>query len=122
MGAGQFFDLNGQAKDYIERPQQLVGIADAYAIYIEEESMVPRYMPGEVVYVHPGRPLTMGCFVVVQLRPVREGEPPRALIKQLQKRTPAKLVLHQYNPPQDLEFDAQDVVSIHRVIWSGELR
>lgn len=121
-GQDGFFDLNGQVKDYIERPQQLFGIADAYAIYIEENSMEPRYMPGEVVYVHPGRPLTMGCFVVVQLRPEHEDEPPRAFIKQLLRRTPEKIVLGQFNPVREIEFDARDVVSIHRVVWSGELR
>lgn len=121
-GQDGFFDLNGQVKDYIERPQQLFGIAEAYAIYIEEESMVPRYMPGEVVYVHPGRPLTMGCFVVIQLRPDKDGDPPKALIKQLVKRTPAKITLSQLNPGRELEFDTRDVVSIHRVVWAGELR
>lgn len=121
-GQNGFFDLNGQIKDYIERPQQLFGIAEAYAIYIEEESMAPRYLPGEVVYVHPGRPLTVGCFVVVQLRPERDGEPPKALIKQLVKRTPGKVVLAQFNPADELQFDTRDVVSIHRVIWAGELR
>ncbi|MCZ6765118.1 MAG: hypothetical protein O7C63_09315 [Alphaproteobacteria bacterium] len=121
-GEDGFFDLNGQIRDYIERPQQLFNIAEAYAIYIEEESMVPRYMPGEVVYVHPGRPLTAGCFVIVQLRPKREGEPPRALIKQLLRRTPGKIFLGQLNPPRELQFDSRDIVSIHRVVWSGELR
>ncbi len=121
-GQDGFFDLNGQVKDYIERPQQLFGIAEAYAIYIEEESMVPRYMPGEVVYVHPGRPLTMGCFVVIQLRPDKEGDPPKALIKQLIRRTSAKITLSQLNPGRELEFNTRDVVSMHRVVWAGELR
>ena len=121
-GQDGFFDLNGEAKDYIERPQQLFGITEAYAIYIEEESMVPRYLPGEVVYVHPGRPLTMGCFVVVQLRPDKLGDPPKAVIKQLLKRTPSKIVLGQLNPQRELKFETRDVISIHRVVWSGELR
>lgn len=82
--------------------------------------MEPRYHEGEVVYVNPGKPVTANCYVVVQLRPTQEGEAPRALVKRYIRRTGGKLILQQFNPPKELEFPNDDVVSMHRIVGSGE--
>ncbi len=82
--------------------------------------MEPRYHPGEVVHIHPGKPLTVGAYVLVQRRPKNDGEPPLAVIKRLAKRTGAKIVLEQFNPPKTFEIKSADMVSIHRVVGSGE--
>ncbi len=120
--AGQdgMFAMNGQAHDYIERPTSLEGIDDAYAVYIQDSSMEPRYFSGEAVCVHPGRPITRDCFVIVQFQPEHEGEAPKALVKQFVQRTATNLVLYQYNPAGELQFPLDTVLSVHRIIWSGE--
>lgn len=121
--AGQdgMFLMNGQIHDYVERPPSLQGVAGAYAVYVSDRSMEPRYFAGETLHVHPGRPIPRGddVFVVVQLRPDVEGEPPKALVKQFVRRSASRLVLRQYNPPADLEFDNADVASVHLIIWAG---
>lgn len=120
-GHDGMFLMNGEIHDYIERPPSLQGVAAAYAVYVADTSMVPRYFPGETLHVHPGRAVSGGedCFVVVQLRPDAEGEPPRALVKQFVRRTPDRLVLRQFNPPKDIEFPAREVASVHLIIWAG---
>ena len=50
-GKDGFFELNGEVHGYVERPAALFGVDDAYALYVEDESMVPRYMPGEIIFV-----------------------------------------------------------------------
>jgi phage repressor protein C with HTH and peptisase S24 domain len=111
---------NGEVVDYVARPSNLVGVPSAYAVFVVGSSMEPRYFPGELVQIHPGRPITIGSFVLVQLKPKQDGEAPRAVIKRLARRTGNKIVLEQYNPKKSFELKADDVVSIHRVVASGE--
>lgn len=113
---------NGDTVEHVKRPPQLANVPNGFAIYVVGESMAPRYMPGELVYIHPGRPAAVGDFVLVQLRPA-SGEPtPRAFVKRLAKRTAAKIVLEQYNPPKTIDVPAAEVVSIQRIVGSGEAR
>lgn len=111
---------NGEVVDYVARPSNLAGVASAYAVFVVGSSMEPRYFPGELVHVHPGRPVTIGSFVLVQIRPKQDGEAPRAVIKRLVRRSGSKIVLEQYNPKKSFELKDSDVVSVHRVVASGE--
>ena len=83
--------------------------------------MEPRYYQGELVH-DPSRAsrVTVGAFVLVQRRPKNDGEPPLAVIKRLVKRTGTKIVLEQFNPAKTFEIKNDDIVSIHRVVGSGE--
>ena len=110
---------NGDVIDMIERPASLNGVASAYAVYVVGASMEPRYHPGEVVHIHPGRPVDVGAYVLVQRR-AKNGEPPLAVIKRLAKRTGAKITLEQFNPAKLFDIKTADIVSIHRVVGSGE--
>ena len=111
---------NGEVVDYVARPSNLAGVTQAYAVFVVGSSMEPRYFPGELVHVHPGRPVTIGAFVLVQIRPRQDGEAPRAVIKRLVRRSGSKIVLEQYNPKKSFELRDSDVVSMHRVVASGE--
>lgn len=111
---------NGEIVDWVPRPANLVGAQQAYAVFIVGISMEPRYYPGEVVFIHPGRPVTLGAFVLVQIRPKEDGEPPRAVIKRLVKRSGTKWVLEQFSPAKTFEIKSEEIVSIHRVVGSGE--
>lgn len=120
-GSDGMFLMNGEVHDYIERPPSLQGITSAYAVYVADTSMVPRYFPGETLHIHPGRAIISGddSFVVVQLRPEADGEAPRALVKRFKRRTADTLVLEQFNPHRELVFSLAEVESIHLIIWAG---
>ena len=111
---------NGDIVDYLQRPPSLAGAPLGYATYVFGTSMEPRYHPGEVIYVHPGKPVTIGSYVLVQVKAKHDGEPPGALVKRLSRRTAQKIVLEQFNPPRTFEIPLRDVVSIHRIVGSGE--
>jgi phage repressor protein C with HTH and peptisase S24 domain len=118
-GADGWSLWNGDVIDLIDRPASLIGVPNAYAVYVVGESMAPRYHPGEVVHIHPGRPVDVGAYVLVQRRG-KQGETPLAVIKRLAKRTASKITLEQFNPPRTFDIKAGDIVSIHRVVGSGE--
>jgi hypothetical protein len=48
------------------------------------------------------------------------GETPLEVIKRLVKRTPAKITLEQFNPHKVFDIKTADIVSVHRVVGSGE--
>ena len=115
------FSMNGIAVDTVVCPPGLENVPGAYAIYVVGESMEPRYFAGEVVFVHPNKPVRRGSFVVVQILNEEDKDgPPLGYIKQFITRTPSKLVLKQFNPDREVEFDSKKVVSIHRIVFSGE--
>jgi phage repressor protein C with HTH and peptisase S24 domain len=110
-------EWNGETIDRVERPPFLAGAKDAYALYVRGESMSPRYEAGELVYVHPGRPVTAGSYCVVQVR-VEGSATPGALVKQFVKRSATLLTLRQFNPAKVIEIADKRVISIHRIVGS----
>ncbi|RWX26620.1 XRE family transcriptional regulator [Rhizobium leguminosarum] len=112
--------FNGQVQDYVACPPSLVNVPNAYSVYVDGESMSPRYRPGEVVYVHPGRPPRRGDDVIVQIHGKDASLPPRGFIKEYVGWAGEKLVLHQYNPAGRIEFEKRAVVSVHPIVLSGK--
>jgi phage repressor protein C with HTH and peptisase S24 domain len=111
---------NGEVIEMTSRPLNLAGAALAYAVYVVGDSMEPRYHSGELVYVHPGRPVDVGAYVLVQVKPKEDGDAPRAVVKRLVRRSATKVTLEQFNPKKTIELKASDVLSMHRVVGSGE--
>ncbi|HEX4104920.1 MAG TPA: LexA family transcriptional regulator [Rhizomicrobium sp.] len=111
---------NGEVIEMTSRPPNLAGAALAYAVYVVGDSMEPRYHSGELVYVHPGRPVDVGAYVLVQVRPRHDGDAPRAVVKRLVRRSATKVTLEQFNPKKTIELKSSDIISIHRVVGSGE--
>jgi phage repressor protein C with HTH and peptisase S24 domain len=111
---------NGEVIEMTSRPPNLAGAALAYAVYVVGDSMEPRYHSGELVYVHPGRPVDVGAYVLVQVRPRHDGDAPRAVVKRLVRRSATKVTLEQFNPKKTIELKSSDILSMHRVVGSGE--
>lgn len=111
---------NGDVVQHIRRPDNLIGVPGAYAVYIRGGSMDPRYHAGELIHIHPGKPVTPGCYVLVQKRPNADGEPPLAIVKQLVRRSASKVTLAQLSPAKDFEVRADEILSMHRIVGSSE--
>jgi phage repressor protein C with HTH and peptisase S24 domain len=111
---------NGDTVDWIDRPANLIGVPDAYAVYIVGDSMEPRYFQGEVAHVNPHKPLTIGAFVVMQMVPPQDGGAPRAFLKRLIKRSGNKFVFEQYNPHKTFNLTREQIHSMHRVVGAGD--
>jgi phage repressor protein C with HTH and peptisase S24 domain len=113
------FILNGNRIVDVLAPPSLQGVPDAYAVYVVGDSMEPRYFAGEAVFVNPRLPVRVGDFVVAQIA-AEEGEPPLAYVKRYVGQNDKSIRLEQLNPPKKLTFAADRLVSIHRIVMSGE--
>lgn len=111
---------NGDIVDYVPRPANLASAMGAYAVFVTGSSMEPRYHAGELVHVHPAKPITPGAYVLLQIAPPVEGEAPRALLKRLVRRTTTKVIVEQFNPAKEFDLLASKIISMHRIVGSAE--
>jgi SOS-response transcriptional repressor LexA len=114
-GSEGFYFNEGEPKEFIVRPPALSGVSNGFALYVEGDSMEPRYFAGEVLFVNPNRPITKGCFVAVELL---DGQ---GMIKQFLRRNDDHVVLHQYNPAKDLRLALREVKRMYRITGAGEI-
>lgn len=94
--------VSNEAIEYVKRPQPLVGVPNAYGLYVVGDSMQPRYEQGDTVLVHPGRP--PGTNVDVVLYRADHGDH-YCIVKRLRRATKDKWLLTQWNPPPGEERD-----------------
>lgn len=114
------FLLNGTTVDYVRRPPALASIKDAFAVFLQGDSMAPRFERGELLYIHPGRPATPGRYVLVEMHG-EHGEPGASYVKRLLKRNAAVVVLEQFNPPETIELPAKEVRAVYPILNNAEL-
>lgn len=100
-------------RGYVPMHPNQAGVRDAFALEVADVSMVPRYEPGEKVYLAPNRwPLRGQDCVAVTTSD--EG-----LLKRFVQKDLERLVLHQLNPDSDIEIALKDLAQIHTVVGRG---
>ncbi len=114
------FQFEMDVVDWVRRPPALVGVAEAYALYMSGDSMEPKYKDGDLVFVHPKRPVRPGDDVIIVMCDGPNGEP-YAYCKTIVEMRPEVLTIRQYNPPITRELDRGLVVSIHRVMTNNDM-
>jgi phage repressor protein C with HTH and peptisase S24 domain len=117
---GADFTLNGESGMRVKRPPRLEGRVDIFALFVQGESMSPRYMPGELIYLEKARPPQIGDHVVVEMKPGADGTQ-EAYLKRLVAITPTKVKLAQYSPERGVELDRKKVLQIIRVMTLSDL-
>ncbi len=113
--AGLGFDITDVTSpiEMVNIPDYLENAPSPYAVYVTGDSMEPRFIAGELLYVHPGKPIRKNDYVVVQLHAQNANH---AIIKKLVKRTAESLIVEQLSDGQTREIPAKDVISVHRVV------
>lgn len=114
------FPLNGSRITDINAPPALAEVAGAYAVMVVGSSMEPRYFAGEAVFINPRLPVRPGDFVVAQIGAEVEGDSPLAYVKRYLGRSKKAVQFEQFNPRREISFPNDRVVSIHRIVMSGE--
>ncbi len=116
-GDGGFFDDAGfpvgGGWEQVVLPD--VGDANAYALEINGDSMLPLYRQGDKIIVSPAATIRRGDRVVVK---TRSGE---ILAKQLARQTAQTVELSSLNPDyEDRTLELSDVVFMARIIWASQ--
>lgn len=111
---------------YAARPEKLQGVTSAYAVYIQGESMAPRWEPGDLAIVDPRKPARNGDDVIVQLigEPDVDGESRVVcvLIKRLVRRTATHVELLQYQPQETtFRIEIGKIAAMHRIVRENQL-
>lgn len=106
--------------DEVPAPPALRHVRDAYVLLTRNESMSPRYMPNEPLYIHPHQSVRPGDHVVIQVQ-MHEGGPIETWIKRFDTETADEIIVSQYNPPSRIIYKKQYVKAVHRVLPPGEL-
>lgn len=109
-GVDGFFLDQGEHHGMAHRPPALQSVKDAFAVYVQDDSMVPAFEPGQIVWVHPTRPVAPGNNVIIELA---DGQ---AFIKRLVRRTVSKVVCLQWLPKREVEYDAKKVKRLYYVV------
>lgn len=106
---GLFID-NGERQGVTVRPDILIGVEDAYAVRVHDDSMAPALQAGWLLHVDPHRPCRPGDYVVIQMRDNQ------AFVKILERRTEKHIICRQLNPAGPVRYDVSKWRSMHRVV------
>jgi phage repressor protein C with HTH and peptisase S24 domain len=120
VGGDDSFFYFGDVIDQVRRPPGIRNAKNVAALNVAGESMVPRFAPGELIYVQHRAPAP-GDDVVVELYPENDGDPPKSFLKRLVRKTGPRLYCRQFNPASDLEFDNGEVKILWRVLTLRDL-
>lgn len=107
--------FSGETHEMVVRPINLIGVKNAFAAYVSDDTMSPRYFPGEIVYANPNRPLTEDCFVAVELN---NG---KSIIKQMVKKDSESVTLKQISPSATAKIPLNTIKTIARIVGTGEI-
>lgn len=114
------FELTREVIDYVRRPPALIGVPNAYAIYVTNDSMYPMHSAGELRFVHPGRPVLRGDSVVIQLKNSPNAEP-EGYIKLFEGYKDGWLIAKQLNPESTVRYAQATVEKVHKVLTMNDL-
>ncbi len=95
--------ITNEPIDYVRRPEPLLSVRDSYGCYVIGDSMSPAYEQGDLLLIHPTRPVRSGDDCVF-VRDPGDGSQ-QALVKRLLRIAPEKWRVRQYNPARDFDLD-----------------
>lgn len=114
------FQISTDAVGYARRPPMLFGVPDAYCLYVENDSMAPKYQAGDLLIVNPHRPLAIGDAMVIQVQ-LHKNADPQSFVKTYKGRTAEWIVAEQYNPAGEVRYKRETVLRMHRVLTMNEI-
>ena len=111
---------------YVARPPALVGNDDAYAFYVQGDSMARAHRDGALRFANPRAPIRAQDDVLVQLRaPIDDGQDGEevvcVLLKTLIRRSGSYVTLEQLNPPRQFNVPTERIKAMHRVMEMDDL-
>lgn len=117
--AGDFTMNDGTPIAYALETAAISGRQDVFALFVQNDSMVPWREPGQLVYVDAHQPPKITDYVVVEMKADPGSAERPAYLKRLVGRSGSTLRLEQFNPAKVFSVDQRKVHKVYRVIdWS----
>ena len=113
-GGGGALIITNEPIDFVRRPDPLVSVRDGYGCYVIGDSMSPAYEQGDLLLVHPGRPVRPGDDCVF-VRDQGDGSQ-QALVKRLLRISPEKWRVRQFNPVKDFDLDRSQWQKVQLIV------
>lgn len=110
----------GKVSDMAMRPRSLDNAPKAYGLYVYDNRMAPRYHFGEIVYAHPGVPVSNGDYVVVHIKNKIRHDYADILITRLQQKGVNTYVFFTMNPQEALKVEASQVLKVDKIVASSQ--
>jgi phage repressor protein C with HTH and peptisase S24 domain len=113
--AGAFDRLVDFETEYgaVQAPPELADVEGAYAVYMNGETMEPRYAAGELLFVHPHKPARRGDFCVIQ---IADGSNKSGYVVRYISQDAENLHVEQLNPATTMAFPTTSVISTDRIV------
>lgn len=95
-------------------PPALAACAKAFALYVVEGSMEPRFSVGDMVFVNPEKPITPHCYVLI----IRNND--TGLIRQFLHKKNGAVFYRDLAEPTEKSLLFADIKHIYRIVGSYE--
>lgn len=121
-------DLNNCSQS-IACPPDLSGVPGAYSYVVNNDDMSPKFRRGDIVHIHPGRPLTPGSYAMIITSDAKsiigefmswsdDNANPSVAVRELGDSYSVEL--KQYNSNNKIKINQNDISSIGRIIGCSE--
>ena len=103
--------------DWLQRPSDLSGVDAAFAFYINDRTMFPKFTNGDIVITHPYRPPTENSYVVIV---TNEND---AFVRQFISWTPQEIRLKAFtveNGSDITSYNLSELKGVYRVLMTME--
>lgn len=121
-GSEGSFEMNfGEPIEWRSRPGRLRDQGEIFGLYVDGDSMAPRYDPGELILLWRHRPVIIGRDIVIQMKPHADGENPRAYLKRLVSKNSEQITVESLNPTKRKAFKMSEIESLHLVLLRSEM-
>lgn len=113
-GSGGAIIITSEPIDFVRRPEPLLSVRDGYGCYMIGDSMSPAYEQGDLLLIHPGRPVRPGDDCVFGREPgdgTLHGQ-----VKRLLRNTPEKFRVRQFSPARDFDLDRSQWTKVQLIV------
>lgn len=101
--------------EFVTRPPALTHSSTAYAVFMPNGAMEPRFRAGELLYVNPSLPVTAGCSAILEV------ESGTASVVEIIRVGSTILLFRELNPATEFECDLDQIKSLDRIVGTSEL-
>ena len=113
------FILSSEAVEYVDRPGNLNGVADGFAVKVYGDSMRPRYRPNTILHVNPRMQVLPGDGTIIEL--TDGGVMVKEFIEFAKHKGDDVAVFLQYTPKREFSIPRAQIKRLMRVVGTSEV-